>query len=198
MSDLTLAMQTALDADAPLVFLAVRIDLPSGTLRLVDGAGSVIFAGETYVGRDDNFGRLAAIEASDDGQGDQVPAMSVTIQPPSDTVAAALNVPGVQGAAVQLWLGAVTRSTGAVVADPYLMFLGEVDQPTLTATKGSTEIEFACVSAMERLFENEEGIRLSDSFHKLLFPGETGLANVTGVTKKVYWGVEGSGGAISK
>lgn len=197
MSELTLAMEAALNADSPLVFLAVRMDLPGGVLTLLDGAAELELNGETYTGRSDEFGALAGLEPSDDGIGDQVPAMSVTIHPPSDAIAVELNEPGVQGAEVQLWLGAVDRTTGTVIADPYLLFFGEVDQPVLSASRSALAVEFSCVSSMERLFENDEGSRLSDSLHKLLFPGETGLSNVTGVTKKVVWGVEGSGGAIS-
>lgn len=196
MSGFTAAMQSALAADAPLVFLAVRMDLPTGVLRLVDGAGVVTFGGETYVGRSDTFGALADIQPPTDGVGDEVPEMEITVTPPDAATAIALNSAGVQGAEVQLWFGAVDRTSGAVVADPLLLFLGEVDVPAHRVGRGLLAAEFHCVSSMERFFDNEEGMRLSDSLHKLLFPGETGLSNVTGVQKKVYWGVEGSGGAI--
>src|SRR3546814_20326641 len=86
-----------------------------------------------------------------------------------------------QGSVVSLWLAAVDRATGAVIPEPLLLFTGELDQPTLTVDKGSRELEFECVSGFERLFDNEEGLRLADSWHQSVWPGEMGLANVTGI-----------------
>lgn len=198
MSAFTSGVQTALQADAPLIFMALRVELPGYTLRLLDGAQQLTVNGEVYVGRDDTYGVAAAVDEIDDGTGDQVPALSISIHPPNDEAAIALNDPAVQGGEVQVWFGVVDRATGEVIPDPELLFIGEIDVPTLRAGKGRSLVDLDCVSAMERLFENEEGVRLADSFQQLRFPGETGLANVTGVEKKVYWGVEGAGGAISR
>jgi hypothetical protein len=41
---------------------------------------------------------------------------------------------------------------------------------------------------MERLFFNDEGIRLAPAFHQQVWPGEDGLNHVTGVTDLIYWG----------
>jgi hypothetical protein len=198
MTALTPEMETALGASNPLIFGALRIALPSYTLCLLDGAGTVSFNGDTYVGRDPTYGVLAGIDAIDDGVGDQAPALSISLFPPDATAAAVLSHPALQGSEVQLWLGALDRTSGAVIPDPTLLFLGELDQPTLRGSRGKRVLDYECVSAFERLFDNDEGARLADSFHKTIWPGETGLANVTGVTKKVYWGTEGAGGAISR
>jgi hypothetical protein len=196
MTTLTTGMDTALRADAPLIFGALKIELPGYTLRLLDGAGKIVFGGETYVGRDDTYGVLAAIDQIDDGVGDQAPSLSITLTPGTDAGAAALLSPGVQGSTVQLWLGVLDRATGVPIPDPDLLFYGEVDVPTLKAGKGSRSVALDCVSGFERLFADDEGIRLSDAFHKTVWSGETGLANVTGVTKKIYWGTESGGSAV--
>src|SRR3546814_10076287 len=82
--------------------------------------------------------------------------------------------------------------------EPLLLFTGELDQPTLTVDKGSRELEFECVSGFERLFDNEEGLRLADSWHQSVWPGEMGLANVSGIITTVYWGVEAPAGEIGR
>jgi hypothetical protein len=88
---------------------------------------------------------------------------------------------------MRLWLG-VIDAAGAVVADPYLMFDGELDQPKLEIDYGARSVEMACVSSFERLFSDDEGIRLNPSNHKSVWPGETGLDAITGVTRQVIWG----------
>lgn len=197
MSDLTAAMDTALAADNPLIFGALQIDLPAYTLRLLDGAGSLTFNGGTFVGRDTTFGVLAGIEQVDDGFGDEAPALSIMLHPPSDAAAASLSSATFQGSRVRLWLGAVTRATGAVIADPYLLFDGLLDQPVLSVGKGTRTLEYECVSSMERLFDNDEGFRLSDTNHKRVWSGEEGLEHMSGLVKKIYWGVARPSGAAS-
>ena len=57
----------------------------------------------------------------------------------------------------------------------------------MTVGEGQRELEFEAVSAFEKLFSDEEGIRLSDS-NQMEVWGETGLKDVTGVVKQVIWG----------
>lgn len=197
MTAFTPQMETALSADTPLIFGALKIELPGYTLRLLDGAGVVTFGGDTYTGRDDTFGGLAAIDALSDGVGDEAPALSITLTPSDDAAASTLASPSMQGSPVSLWLGVVDRATGIVVPDPLLLFYGEVDQPTLKVGKGTRTLEYECVSSFERLFDVDEGMRLADSFHQTVWPSETGLANVTGITKKIFWGSEAPQGSVS-
>ena len=189
MSQLTPAMDAALAAKRKTVFGAIRIDLNDGrVIRLLDGAGKLTFFGADWTGRDPTFGVLAAIEALDDGVGDEAPALSITLLPPTASAAADLSAPGMQGSRIRLWLGAVAPGTASVIADPYLLFDGELDQPVLNDGPGEYTLEIECVSAFERLFDNEEGHRLADSYHKANWPGETGLSFVTGIVKAIIWG----------
>src|SRR3546814_3659172 len=71
-----------------------------------------------------------------------------------------------QGSAVALWLAAVDRASGLVYADPELLFLGELDVPTLKSGPSGRSLEYEVVSVFERLFDNDEGARLVPAFHK--------------------------------
>lgn len=185
-------LATAFDAemakDRALVFGAVRIDLPGYTLRLLDGSGVATFGGGTYTGIDATFGTLAAIGELSDGAGDQIPATNITILPPNDTAAATLAAPGMQGSIVTIHIGAIDPVTGAVIADPYLLFIGELDVPVITSGGAGRSVDYECVSVMERLFSDDEGQRLVDGFHQSIWPGETGYFDVTGVEQTIYWG----------
>ena len=96
----------------------------------------------------------------------------------------------VQGSAVAGYLGVIDRATGSLLPDPVQLFAGELDVARLRVGKGSRTVEWRCVSALERFHDQERGARLSDAWHRLVWPGETGLANMSGIEKTSYWGVE--------
>lgn len=185
--DTTPALDAALSAPSVTFFLCGRADLPGYTLRLLDGASEVTWAEGKFVGRDPRFGVLSSIEPLSDGVGDQAPTLSISFQPPDDAAAGDLASAAMQCSRIRIWIGALDYN-GAVVADPYLLFDGELDQPTLGIDAGVRDLAFECTSAFEKLFRNDEGHRLSLAHHQEIWPGETGLAAVAGVVKQVIWG----------
>ena len=197
MTQLTPQMDAALRGAAPIIFGAISIELPGRQVNLIDGAGTVTFGGKTYVGRDATYGTLASIENLTDGMGDSAPALSITLLPANDAAAAELAGPLMQGAPVTIHLGVIDRLTGLVIPDPTLLFLGELDVPTLRSTRTGRALDYEVVSAFERLFTDDERARLSPGFHRSVWPGEAGLDFVTGVQETVYWGVAGTNGAIA-
>jgi hypothetical protein len=197
MTSLTPAMDTALQQRFATVFGALKVQLPDRTICLLDGASTVTFGGHTYTGRDSLFGILDSVDVVKDGTGDTAPSMSITLLPDGNSDAATICSPTFQGSSVELYIGAISPDTGEVIPSPLLIFSGELDQPVLTVDQGTRELEFECASAFERLFSGDEGIRLSDAHHKSVWPGETGLSQVTGIQKTVYWGVDKPAGSIT-
>ena len=198
MTDLTTAMEAELSADVYLPFGAIEIALPGGAfLRLLDGPGHLFFDGVGWVGEDTTYGSLLSFEPISDGDQDEVPAVTVSIAVPSAEAAATLGAATMQGAAVRVLLGAFQAATNTVVPDPLLLFLGEVDVPKLTSGPEGLTVELEIVSYSERLFMTEEGERLSDAFHRSIFPGEKGLEFVTGVERTVYWGAQPPKGSVT-
>lgn len=185
----TPAMDAALAAERCIWFVAARADLPGGvTVRLLDAAGEVSWSEGTFKGVDPLFGTINNIENITDGVGDQAPQVAVSFLPADEADAAALTNPAYQGSRLRLWLGALSLSTKAVVVDPLLMFDGEIDQPKLEIDRGQRGVNMDCVSSFEKLFTDDEGIRLSPANHKEVWPGETGLDDITGIVKQVIWG----------
>lgn len=185
--DTTAAMDTALSANQVRFFVATEMNLPSAVnVRLTD-AGEATWAQGTFRAIDATFGTLENIQPVTDGEGDQAPQLSMSFLPASSAGAAQLSSPSFQGSRIRLWLG-VINAAGAVVADPYLMFDGELDLPHLIIDAGSRVVEMDCVSAFERLFSDDEGIRLNPSNHKSVWPGETGLDDITGIVRQLLWG----------
>lgn len=202
MTTLTTALDAELSSRSPTIFGSVSIDLPGADLNLLDGAGFLSFGGRNYVGRDPVFGTLAAMDSLSDGFGTEAPRISITLLPASDAAATELAAANMQGAMVMVHYGAINPSTGQVVPDPLLLFIGELDVPVLTAGENSRELEYEVASIFERFFRDDEGHRLSPGFHKSIWPGELGMDFLTSVPQGVYWGVEspprgvsGSGGS---
>lgn len=181
-------MDTALAGMIATIFGAVEIILPSHTIRLLTGSGVVTFDSKTFAGSDATYGSLYSIENLTDGTGDEAPSVLLSLAPASNAAAADLASAAMQGSQVTFWLGCVDPSTGLVIGEPLMIFLGALDVATLKASANSRLLEMEITSAFEWFFFNDDGARLSDTFHKYLFPGETGLAEVTGVLHQIYWG----------
>lgn len=182
-TDLALAQQVVT------IFGAIEIVLPDHTIRLLTGAGIVTFAdGRSFTGEDATYGALWSIEDLTDGVGDEAPALTLTLAPASDAAAASLAAADMQGSPVSMWLGVVDPATGLVVGDPLLVFLGELDVPTIKGGANSRLLELEITSVFEDFFTTDDGVTLSDAFHKSVWPGERGMSGVTYVTHQLYWG----------
>jgi hypothetical protein len=191
MSNLTPAFDAELAKPSPTVFGSVSIDLPQAQINLLDGAGVLTFSGRTYRGMDATYGTLASIEPIEEGVGDEAPALSISLLPSGDAAAADLAAATMQGSPVLIHIGGVNPVNGAVIPDPQLIFIGELDVATLISKENGRQLDYDVVSVFERLFELDEGARLSPGFHQSIWPGEVLFDEITGLTQDYFWGVEG-------
>lgn len=180
------ALRTGRYPFAPLV----RVALPGYTLCQIVGSAEVRFLDDKFVGRDPRFGILMAASNLKDGVGDEAPDWSLTFVPPNEVAASELAAATAQGGEVGGWLGLIDPATGLLLPEPVQLFAGELDVPRIRVGKGTRSLEWRCVSALEPFHDEEKGARLSDSWHRLVWPNETGLANMTGTDKTSMWGVE--------
>lgn len=194
---LTPSLEAAFSAGHVTLFGALKIVLPSYTLRLLDGASELVIGGETYRGRDDTWGVVSGIGEFSDGDPSSAPHMTIAFSPASDAAAVDLCSPLFQGSAVTLMVGAVDRATGLVVPDPYVLFVGELDIPTLSVSRGERSVSVEVVSVLERCFEQDEGARLSDSFHQSIWSGQEGFGFVTADPTGLPWGSTGARPVVS-
>ena len=185
------ALKAALAQPAVLLFGALKFELPDYTLRLVDGSATLVIYGETYVGKDPTFGTIAEISDLPEEIGDSAPEITVALFPPDVTATAALSHLNMQGSTVQLMVGAVDPVSGVVIGTPEILFLGEIDVPTISLDQnGARKVEYTVVSVFERLFEIEEGQRATNGWHQSIWPGELGLEHMTGTDVNLYWGAK--------
>ena len=191
-------LEAALSQQVFGMFIAVRLDLTSTSLgrviRLLDGAAEITVSGETYTGIDADFGTIDTVDTISDGTGEEAPELVLSLLPNNATTSAVLTDPAMQGCGVRVILGAYDLSTGVPIGTPELKFMGQIDVPTLMLEKGSRKIELSIVSIFERLFENDDAVRASDGYHRSIWPGELGLAFMTGTDKNLYWGSKAPAG----
>jgi len=174
----------------------LKIELPAWTVRLTDG-GVLLWGAEVFRGRDAVFGSVTGVESLAEGVGDEVPALSVTLSPAADADPADLIQPGFQTARTRFWIAEWDWASGAVTGTPDLMFDGQLDQVEFALSDEAQELACSVVSSAERLFTRNRGNGLSATFHKSVWPGETGHDQATGLTVPRAWGVEAPRGAAA-
>ncbi len=166
----------------------VKIELPSHTILLCDG-DFFNYAGDTYRSKDAIFGTIQGFESVEESVGDVVPAIIITLLPPTTSAVADISQPGNQTARVTFMVAEYDVDT-RVISSADVMFLGQVDQTVFTLGKATRKLTMSVVSVAERLFEGNIGNSLDSEFHKSVWPGETGHDNATGLSVSVAWGTE--------
>lgn len=188
---MTPQMVAALSSGRAMITALFQLDLPSGTRRIMAGGGQVDWAGDTFVSRDPTLGSFdSADEIREDVSG-VAPNTSVTIIPASTADRLEIAGASVQLSPAKAWLAALALDVDqhlVVVPDPELVFEGFIDQATINLAAKQDELEYTLLSAFDYFFEDSEGQRLNGQFHRSIWPTEAGLDNVTGITKKIYWG----------
>lgn len=194
---LTPQMSAALRAGQSPLAPLIEVALPGYTLRQLVGSGEVAWGAKVFIGTDPKFGVLAAAGTLKDGVGDEAPDWDLTFIPRSEASAADLTAASAQGGAVSGWLAVVDRTTGTILPEPIQLFSGTLDVARLRVGKGTRSVEWRCSSALEPFHDQEVGARLSDAWHQMVWSGETGLANMTGIERTSYWGVEKPPSAVA-
>lgn len=166
----------------------IKIELPSRTLRFSDG-GVLRYGGDVYKSDDDVFGTIGQFQTMEEGVGDMVPEISMTLLPPDSTAPIEISQPGNQTSRVTFYIVEFDADTHVPITGD-VFFTGQVDQTVLTDGEETYELNVSIVSLAERLFEGSIGNFLSSTWHKSVWAGELGHDNGTGLSKSVAWGVE--------
>lgn len=146
--NLTPAMITAIQAKTVQPFLLVKIETAGGDVRVWSGLGDLTLDSELYIGTG-KLGTISPVQESTELRANGLNFQLSGI--PSDIVSAALNDMK-SGKNVQLWIGFFDTATQAIVADPYELFAGISDVPTLDE---GAETSTLSLSAVNRLVELE-------------------------------------------
>jgi hypothetical protein len=176
-------MIAALKAGANRVHL-VTVDMPDAyVIRWTDG-GVVKWGANVYRAKDATFGSLQAIGDISDGIEVDGEPVQITIMPPSLASLADLAAADAQGGDVEIHL--VALANGAIAGEPYLLFKGQLDQPSLRPGRERL-LDYEVIPAEARAVRTSEEQRQTDAFHRLRWPGELGQQFATDGTKLTFW-----------
>lgn len=190
------ALKTALQSPNPTTCTLVEIELPEATLRLTNG-GFVIWGSNAFISADAAYGSLDSVDTVSDGTEAQTSAARVVLLPYEDAALATLAHPDAQRSPIRIWQGAVNQSTGALIGEPEPLFIGILDYVTVSVSEDSREAIIEAITEASLQTETNAERRLNHAFHQSCWPGELGLAYVTGIERrKVYWRVESPRGAV--
>lgn len=123
---LTEDMATAVQADALRPVLLAKIGTKGGDVRVWSGLGTISFGGEAYSG----VGALGGVSAIQESDGLQANGVAFTLSGIDAALISTALGEMENGRPAKLWLGALDES-GALVADPLLLFEGLTDVPVI-------------------------------------------------------------------
>jgi hypothetical protein len=168
----------------PHCFIALELILPARTVRLTSG-GTVAFGGNTYLPEDDDIGALSAVGEIEEGETGEATAPDLTFATYTDDGLVELS--GAQGSAWTVYWGTINPATGAVIGTPETVTRGYLNVSRVGFAPGSRALTISSYTEEQFQLLDDSQKRLSPSFHKSIWSGETGLDNVTEFNRKVFW-----------
>ncbi len=182
----TTAFNNAIAADNVDPFFAVKLEFESGTTRLWTGVGDIAFeagsGSETFTGAGD-LATVSAVEETNDIESSNASFSLSGINSSLLSLALSENY---QGKDATLYLGLL--SSGAVVADPYILFRGKMDTVDIVDSGETASIQ---VKAQNRLvaLQKAKPRRFTQEDQKLVDSTDIGLAFVNDLQDKtITWG----------
>jgi len=180
--NLTSAFDTAIQQDEIHPVMLVKVNTSGGDVLVWSGIGDLTYNSETYIGTGTFGGVSTQSERTD------LTATGVTLSLsgiPSSLVSTALGQVQ-QGRLCQVWMALLNTSTGALVADPYELFVGFSDVTIVTEQAETSTIS---IQAENRLIDLERARirRYTDEDQKSdsANSGDKGFEFVPGLQDKI-------------
>lgn len=175
--------KNAAAAGAVVPALLGHFDFSGGIVRVWSGVGDLSWSGDTYTG----LGDLVAVSPVQETNETRANSLSFTLNGIPSALVTRILAEGYRGRAAKLWL-ALFNTSGAIIADPLLLFSGRMDQCKLA---DSGETATCTITAESRLVDLQRPRvrRRTDEDQKSLFPGDRGFEYVAGLQdREVVWG----------
>ncbi|QQP93568.1 hypothetical protein IGS68_33650 (plasmid) [Skermanella sp. TT6] len=181
---LTAPMEAATLADTICAILLVEAMFDSGAVRLWSGFGDLSWNGQTWIGAGNLLG-LGTVEESSELRATGLDISLSGI--PSDLLSLALNEP-YQDRPCNVYLGALDVNTGALLADPYLIFGGRMDVMQIDDSGETARITISVESKLIDLERSRER-RYEDADQRIDWPSDRFFKFVPSIQDaEIVWG----------
>lgn len=166
--NLNSAMASGLAGGSVYPVVLVLLTFRTGVRYVWSGVGSLVYAGNTYVG----VGALGTISAVQEGTEVHADGITVALSGIDPALLAECMTDIRQGAPAKVWFGLL--SNGAILGAPYLIFSGQVDKPTIAPGADEVTISLACESRMVN-GQRARNRRYTAADQHLDYPTDTGM-----------------------
>jgi hypothetical protein len=184
MRDLSSAMQTELAAQKLTPVMFFEGEWTAGFLRFWTGIGTITWGGKTWTGA----GNVLGISPIEETTQLRAAGVRVSLSGMSQDIIATVLQYAAYGRSGSIWLGCLAGDSGTLVSDPYLMFQGNLDVPSIEETGDTCQIS---VSYESRLIDLERASdrRWTQDDQQIAYPGDKGFEFMAKmVDKTVTWG----------
>jgi len=180
---ITAALETATLASVVYPAFFVELETSAGTTRVWSGIGDLIWSGNTYTG----IGTLGSISEIEETADFKSTGITLTLSGiPSALLSLTLNSMQ-QGRTASVYLAAFNASN-VLIADPFLIFQGLTDVPTME-DGGETATVSITVESLEVDWARNRIRRYTPEDQKLIDPTDRGFEYVAQLQDaKFIWG----------
>lgn len=184
---LTSGMVTAVTAPVVNPVMLCEFAFDGGIVRFWTGYGTLTWSGSDFTGSGNLIGVSAIKEVADNSaQGASFTLNGI----PSSLISTALTE-SYQGRSAKLWLGAMD-SSGALIADPYLIFGGRMDVMSISDSGETGSITLTAENRLIDLNRSRER-RYTPEDLAIEFPADNSLRFVAALQNaQIIWGAAGS------
>lgn len=181
---LTVAMESATTAEVVVPVLLVEALFDSAPVRLWSGIGDLTYASNIYSGA----GALLGVGSALETQELRATGLDITLSGvPSELLSLALAEP-YQGRECRVYLAALNVNTGALIADPYMIFAGRMDTMTVSENGDTASIGLATESRLIDLERSRER-RYEGADQALDYPADKFFEHVQAIQDaQITWG----------
>ncbi|MEG3640684.1 hypothetical protein [Magnetococcus sp. PR-3] len=184
MRDLTVGMQSAMEAKLVSPIALVSMETAGGTIYVWSGNGELQWNGQTWQG----VGDLGGISAMQEAQELRANNITLTLNGVSSSLIAMALADLRQGKRVSVFLGALDPASTVMIADPVEMFGGLTDVPTIDASGDTCTIGISVESRLIRL-EKNTARRWTHEDQQIRSPGDRGFEYVPSLQDmEITWG----------
>lgn len=176
-----MVVEVTAESLAPILFVEVLLD--SSTLWMWSGVGDLVWDSKTWSG----VGNFLGVGETKETQDVEAQNLSITLSGiPTSLISLALTE-NYQGRTINLWFGCLD-SSGAVIADPELIFRGKLDVLRIAESGETATIKAQCESNLVILTKAKER-RYTSEDQKIDYPSDTFFDQVPDLqNKEVQWG----------
>ena len=183
---LTNSVITQLSQPSVKPFFAVKIEFPSGTLRLWTGLGEATISSETYSG----VGSFLGVSQIEESEEMKATGLELTLSGIPSSLVGTMLTDNYQGSLVTVFFGFLDEAdTGlSIIADPFVVYKGLVD--TLELSENANNVT-AKTKVESRLIAMEESRarRYTNEDQQITHSSDTSLRFVAGLQdKEIAWG----------